>query len=71
MQKLPKNLRNKLLLVVELIYQNDLSNLDIKLLSGHKDVYRCRVGKIRIIFRQSNHFENIILEIGFRGDIYK
>lgn len=69
LQKLPKSLREKLILVVQRIAKNDLKNLDIKPLVANGDFYRCRVGKIRIIFEKRKE-ENIIHDIGFRGDIY-
>ena len=43
---------------------------DIKPITGRKNVYRLRIGDIRIIYI----FENNVIEIadaGYRGDIYK
>lgn len=34
-----------------LIKQGKLEKLDVKKLSGHKDIYRVRKGKYRVIFR--------------------
>jgi mRNA-degrading endonuclease RelE of RelBE toxin-antitoxin system len=69
LQKLPKSLRNRLIRAVELIEGNRLETLDIKLLIGQSSLFRCRVGKVRIIFRKTD-FGNKIIEIGFRGGIY-
>ncbi len=49
------------------ISNNDLSDLNIKKLSGHKNIYRARVGKTRIIFI-IKETEPEILEIGRRSE---
>lgn len=69
LRELPKPLRDRLVEIVSLISQNDLKNLDIKPLVAKGDFYRCRIGKIRIIFEKKES-ENIIHDIGFRGNIY-
>lgn len=70
LKKLPKNLRIQLIKTVESIAEGELNNLDIKPLDKEHKVYRCRVGKIRILFQKRGEI-NFILDIGFRGDIYK
>ncbi len=46
--------------------------LNIKKLSGLKDGYRLRVGKVRIIFEIDHKVKIIwIRKIGFRKDIYR
>lgn len=70
LRRLPKPLRSRLIAVIEKIVKNDLKNLDSKpLVSASGNFYRCRVGKIRIIF-EKGEAGNIIYDIGFRGDIY-
>jgi mRNA-degrading endonuclease RelE of RelBE toxin-antitoxin system len=68
--RLPKDLRLKVIKAVEDLANNKLQNLDIKRLSAPYELYRCRVGKIRILFQKRND-KNFVLDIGFRGDIYK
>lgn len=70
LRKLPKHLRERVVTVVLKIGNNDLKTLDLKILKGKSRFYRCRVGKIRIIFEQ-REMSNIIYHIGFRGDVYK
>lgn len=70
LQKLPLPLRLKLIETVGKIALYELKDLDIKPLQGKKGFYRCRIGKIRIIFEKQID-ENVIFDIGFRGDIYK
>ncbi len=70
LKKLPKKLRLQLIKTVEAIAAGELKNLDIKKLDKDHKVYRCRVGKIRILFQKRGE-TNFILDIGFRGDIYK
>jgi mRNA-degrading endonuclease RelE of RelBE toxin-antitoxin system len=36
------------------ILANDLTGLDIKALKGHRELFRARVGKYRIVFRVQN-----------------
>jgi mRNA-degrading endonuclease RelE of RelBE toxin-antitoxin system len=70
-QKFLKKLSIKEFYAVEHILQKilvrDTSNLDIKKLSSYKDVYRVRVGSIRVIFLDNgNHTE--VLEISRRSE---
>ncbi len=48
----------------------NLDGYDIKALSGMKGIFRLRKGSIRIVFAKYNK-KGIILNIGFRKDIYK
>jgi mRNA-degrading endonuclease RelE of RelBE toxin-antitoxin system len=70
LQKLPPSLRKRLIKTIFLIADNKLKSLDIKILHSKFCVYRCRVGKIRILF-QKTETGNSIMDIGFRGDVYK
>ena len=70
LSKLQPKVRERLESVISDIAQNRLKELDIKPLKGYKGWYRCRVGDIRIIFVK-NSGANILIEIGFRGDMYK
>ncbi|RYM05895.1 type II toxin-antitoxin system RelE/ParE family toxin [Sporolactobacillus sp. THM7-7] len=48
----------------------DVSN--VKKLKGYKNIYRKRVGDIRIIFRVRDSILLIaIITIGYRGDVYR
>lgn len=68
--KLPPELRTKLIQALFHIANNNLKTLDIKPLHSKYEVFRCRVGKLRILF-QKTEAGNRIMDIGFRGDIYK
>lgn len=70
LKRLPKDLRLKVISAIDKLGGNNLKTLDIKSLAGGHKLYRCRVGKIRILF-QKNGDKNIIFDIGFRGNIYK
>jgi mRNA-degrading endonuclease RelE of RelBE toxin-antitoxin system len=70
LNKLPKDLRLRIIHAVDKIAANKTTDLDIKLLSAPHTLYRCRVGKVRILFQNRDN-ENYILDIGFRGNIYK
>lgn len=61
LKRLPKDLRLKVILAVDKIAAKDVSEYE---------VYRCRVGKIRILFQKRGE-ENYVLDMGFRGDVYK
>ena len=45
-------------------------NCDIKVLAGHTDIYRLRIGQYRVIYTKDN-VVLFIADIGNRGDIYK
>lgn len=70
-RKLPQNIKKNLILIIEKILIWNIEGLDVKLLQGVDNMYRCRVGKLRIIFHQRNDGKGEIISIGSRGDIYK
>ena len=53
--------------VLQQIEDNETNNVDIKKLTGQPDIFRVRVGTIRIIFI-SNRDTNEILDIGRRNE---
>lgn len=53
--------------VLQKIHNQQTDGLDIKKLSGHTDVFRVRVGDIRIIFL-ANRTSTDILEISRRSE---
>jgi len=67
--KLPQPLRLQLSESLKKIASLDLKNLDVKKLKGFKCIFRCRVGKFRIVFEKKGN-TGIILEINTRGDVY-
>jgi hypothetical protein len=50
--KITDNERLKIKIVLEKINSGTVNGLDLKKLKGRDDVYRVRIGKIRIIYRQ-------------------
>jgi mRNA-degrading endonuclease RelE of RelBE toxin-antitoxin system len=67
LKKLSKVEFHTVMTVVEQILKNEVSDLDIKKLSGQKDIFRARIGNIRIIFlKNRNDIE--ILEIMRRSE---
>jgi len=47
-------------------------NLDVKKITGQKDFYRLRAGRIRVIFEVNKRRKEIwIRKVGYRGGIYK
>ncbi len=50
------------------IRNNQLDNLDVKPLKGHKNIFRVRKGQIRLIFSKNNSGEVKILSISRRDD---
>jgi mRNA-degrading endonuclease RelE of RelBE toxin-antitoxin system len=67
--KLNPALRKRLLSAIDKIANGRVAGLDIKKLHNKIPVYRCRVGKVRILFEKTED-GNRILEIRFRGDAY-
>jgi mRNA-degrading endonuclease RelE of RelBE toxin-antitoxin system len=76
MDKLKKFIRfnpekKKLILdTCKAICNGDTATLDIKKLEGTQNEYRCRIGKIRIKYRNDGQ-QIIILDVDYRGNIYK
>ncbi len=50
------------------VSRNDVGNLSVKPLKGHRGVYRLRAGKYRIIFKPISDSEAQILYVGKRDD---
>ena len=69
-RSLSKHMRVRVAHTAELILKDTLQDLDIKPMKGSTSVYRCRIGDIRIIFQKTSK-GNRILDIDFRGNIYK
>lgn len=69
LRRLPRQLRERLIAAVERISNGELNHLDIKPLVSKGNFYRCRIGKVRIVFEKRGN-ENIIHDIGFRGNVY-
>ena len=70
LKKLPKSLRVRVIKALFRIGDNDLKGLDVTQMSGSCALYRCRVGKIRIIF-QKREGGNVVMDLGFRGGVYR
>lgn len=70
-QKFLKRLDSKEFVIVEKILRRilvrDTSNLNIKKLSGYRDIYRVRTGDIRIIFLDTGNYTEV-LEISRRNE---
>lgn len=65
-----KHIKIKLNLLVENPYLHP--QLDIKQLKGVENVYRLRIGKIRIVYEiRDNELVVLVISVGSRGDIYK
>ncbi|MBU0668405.1 hypothetical protein KJ951_01755 [Patescibacteria group bacterium] len=68
--RLEKSLALKLAPVLQDIVAMKLAGYDCKKVKGFEDLFRIRVGKIRVIFRKSTTAgEPIFIE--FRGSVYK
>ncbi|MBU0459063.1 hypothetical protein KJ652_07150 [Patescibacteria group bacterium] len=53
------------------ILENKLDNLDIKPISERKWWFRCRIGKVRIVFIRVKPGVNVAHEINFRDKSYR
>ncbi len=67
LKKLSRTEQKEIIDLLELIFSNKTKGLDIKKLTGYKDIYRVRSGKIRVIFRRQDPDINI-LEISRRSE---
>lgn len=71
LRKLDKKMCERLIAVMTAIGDGKLTGLDIKPLQGRKGWYRCRLGDIRIIFVKNANGNHLIIDVDFRGSIYK
>lgn len=70
LQKLRTEERNKLELLIIKVVTNKLDNLKYKKLKGFSNLYRVRLGKIRVVFEMGEK-GNKIINIDYRKDVYK
>ncbi|HUD06142.1 MAG TPA: type II toxin-antitoxin system RelE/ParE family toxin [Candidatus Saccharimonadales bacterium] len=66
--KLAKKDLLRLELVINKVATSNYSELDVKVLKGHKDIYRVRVGTYRVIFRVLAKGETEIISIAKRNE---
>ncbi len=67
--RIKTSVAKKLLVLAE---NPDASHLDTKKMQGVDDIFRLRVGKIRVLYRRyDSQLLILVIEIGYRGDIYK
>ena len=67
LEKLSRHEQKEMIDLLELIFLGKTKDLDIKKLTGYKDIYRVRYGKIRVIFRRQDS-DISILEISRRSE---
>ena len=67
LKKLSVKERERLEETLMLLVSGDVSSLDIKKLKGVDDVYRVRIGALRVIFQKQNK-EIRILEVSRRDE---
>ena len=62
--------KEDLLVTIDKIIKKDFVGLDIVLMENQKWYYRCRVGKLRIIFFEKNGLFYVD-KVWYRWDVYK
>lgn len=70
LKKLSPREREILIWLITKIIQLDIDELDMKKLTTHKDLYRVRKWKIRIIFKKENN-QWVLIDINYRWNAYK
>jgi len=71
LKKLPKQVRERLVLVIESLRKDPLS-LSVKKLIGHSHLYRYRLGDYRLVFYVHHSKKKLIfLLIAHRKEIYQ
>lgn len=71
MRKLPPHFQFKFINTIDEIQNGNLDELDITELKWNNGLFRCRIGKFRIIFYKGSNWDYIIEDIWSRWDIYK
>jgi len=70
LRKLEKKMTLQLMQVLTNIVLLKLAKYDVKKMHGHENLFRIRLGKIRIIFKKEDQ-EGVTIDINFRGEVYK
>ncbi len=70
LSKVDGKLSVQLRAVLTAIVENRLEGLDIAPLVGRKNVYRCRVRTVRILFVKGQT-HNTVIDLDFRGSVYR
>jgi len=65
--KFPERDRKRVKATLRKLYLGEVSTLDIKKLKGREDIFRIRIGNIRVIYQQKGSVI-VILTIGRRND---
>ncbi len=71
---MPTQYTHRVILALEVLKQNPapVPEYDVKKLQGLKDMYRIRIGDIRIVYQIVWEFKRIkILTVEFRGRAYR
>jgi mRNA interferase RelE/StbE len=66
--KLTSKQRSQLLEKFQLICAGQTKGLDVKKMKGSSDLYRLRVGRIRLIYKHEENSLPIVVFIGMRDD---
>jgi len=70
LRKADAKLKMQLRKAMHAIIEDNLKELDVEPLAGQKNMFRCRVRDVRILFMRTGH-GNMLCGIGFRGGVYK
>lgn len=68
LRKMPRNLALRFFEAFDQIESGNISDLDIRMLSGRADHWRLRISAYRAIYTAD--FALIVIRVGSRGDIY-
>lgn len=68
---LPEKQRGSVISAIFAIERNELDHLDVKPMKGKKHWYRCRIGKVRIIFVRMDKGRCIVSDVDWRSRIYR
>lgn len=71
LRKLSRKEYRKVVEAIECIVAGELATLDVKALKGHKNHYRIRVGRIRIIIEQIDGLYELVSIVNRDEQTYK
>ena len=71
LRKLDSRLAQRVIDALAALAKNDLKSLDSKPLTDRANWFRCRIGDARIVFVRTAQNTHVIIEVGFRGGVYK
>ncbi len=68
LKKLHPKVRFRVIDVIALITAGNISNLDVKKIEDSDNLYRVRIGRVRIVYSKTENAEGRVISVGPRNE---